>query len=65
MGIVFLAHFGPINTNESLNSTACLSIVSDCVLPFMATVYHLLKPYMMSVMIMHHATGQNCLKLVL
>lgn len=42
---IFLAHFGPINTHESLNSTAYLNIVADCVLPFMARIDHLIISY--------------------
>ena len=41
VGNAFLAHFGPVNTNQSssLNATAYLSIVADHVHPFMATMY--------------------------
>ena len=38
MGNVFLAHFGPANTNH-LNATAYLTIVADHVHPFMVTMY--------------------------
>ncbi len=37
MGDIFLAHFVPIE--HRLNATAYLSIVADCVHPFMTTVY--------------------------
>jgi len=39
VGNIFLAHFRPLSTNwASLNATAYLSIVSDHVHPFMATM---------------------------
>jgi len=49
VGDVFFAHFRPLSANgHRLNATTYLSIVSDHVHPFMATIYTGAKKYLVS-----------------
>ena len=60
-GNIFLAHFGPVNNNQSIISwghTACWSIAADHVHPFMATIYPPSNGYF-SAIIIHYVAKQK------